>query len=71
MKQYGFEIGDMISSICGDYGVVLSVGPRPDNHGNGKIGVYALWAREQLAFWMHIDEPTIQLYTESNKGGKV
>jgi len=67
MENYRFKIGDMISSNCGDYGLVLNVGPRPDDDGTGKIGVYVLWAKESLSYWMHINEPTIQLYADINK----
>tara|TARA_R110002110_G_scaffold413872_1_gene642192 strand:- start:382 stop:582 length:201 start_codon:yes stop_codon:yes gene_type:complete len=66
MKNKRFEVGDLISSQCGDSGVVLEIGTRPDDDGTGKIGVYVLWAKEGLSFWMNLDEPTIQLNTECN-----
>ena len=67
MKKTRFKVGDMISSDCGDHGVVLNVGPRPDYDDIDKMGVYVVWAKEKLSFWMHIDEPTIQLYAEARK----
>ncbi len=66
MKKKRFEIGDMIISKCGDKGLVLKVGPRPDD-GIGKMGVYAHWVNENLSFWMDIDEPQLKLYAESKK----
>tara|TARA_R110002020_G_scaffold474479_3_gene706042 strand:- start:126 stop:335 length:210 start_codon:yes stop_codon:yes gene_type:complete len=62
MKGNRFKIGDMIISICGDYGLVLKTGPRPYNDGSGNMGVYAHWAKEKISFWMDMDEPAIELF---------
>ncbi len=62
MDNNRFKIGDIIVSICGDYGLVLKTGLRTDDAGNGKAGVYARWAKEKLSFWMDMDEPAIELF---------
>ena len=31
MKKDRFKIGDLLISDCGDYGLVLEIGPRPDD----------------------------------------
>tara|TARA_R100001244_G_scaffold110987_1_gene82032 strand:+ start:187 stop:405 length:219 start_codon:yes stop_codon:yes gene_type:complete len=64
-----FKIGDMIISICGDHGLVLKTGSRPNDDGSGKMGVYARWAKEKLSFWMDMDEPAIELFC--SKGEEV
>lgn len=64
MRKEKFKIGDLLVSDCGDHGLVLDVGPRPDDDGTGKTGVNVLWANESLAFWMNMDEPTIKLKKE-------
>ena len=74
MNCYRFKIGDMIKSskihtTVADHGIVLNVGPRPDD-GEGNLGVYAYWVSEGLAFWMNMNEPQLTLYAESNKGGR-
>jgi hypothetical protein len=74
MKSCRFNIGDMIKSskihtTVVDHGIVLDVGPRPDD-GEEKLGVYARWANEGFAFWMDMDEPQLTLYVESDKGGR-
>ena len=67
MKKNKFKIGDMISSECGDKGLVLQIGQRPDVCDIKKMGVYAHWVKEGLAFWMDIDEPQISLYAEEGE----
>ena len=66
MKNNRFKIGDIISSQCGDSGIVLGVGRRPDDN-IGKLGVYAHWTKEKLAFWMDLDEPELQLCNDLKK----
>jgi hypothetical protein len=61
MKNKRFKVGDLINSQCGDSGVILEIGPRPDDDGTEKIGIYVLWAKEGFSFWMDLEEPTIQL----------
>tara|TARA_R110000851_G_scaffold88582_1_gene193420 strand:- start:965 stop:1174 length:210 start_codon:yes stop_codon:yes gene_type:complete len=62
MNKNRFKIGDMIISTCGDHGLVLKTGTRPNDDGSGKMGVYARWAKEKLSFWMDMDEPAIELF---------
>ena len=62
MNDTRFKTGDMLISDCGDFGVVLKTGPRPDDDGNRIMGVYAHWAKEGFSFWVDMDEPTIELY---------
>jgi len=57
----------MISSECGDKGLVLKTGLRPDVGAIKKMGVYAHWVKENLAFWMDIDEPKLSLCVEKEK----
>ena len=64
MKKNRFKVGDLIKSQCGDQGLVIEVSNRPDDDGSNKLGVYALWAKGGLSFWMNLNEPTIQLHTE-------
>ena len=61
MKKNRFKIGDLLISDCGDYGMVLEIGPRPDDDGTGKMGVNVLWAKEGIPFWMNMNEPTIKI----------
>ena len=63
-----FKVGDIIQSKCGDKGLVLKTGQRPDVCDIKKMGVYAQWAKESLAFWMDMDEPQISLYAEEGEG---
>lgn len=62
-----FKIGDMIVSTCGDHGLVLQTGRRPDDDGTGKMGVYAYWAKEGLSFWLDMGEPTVELFCSKEK----
>ena len=57
-KKSRFGPGDLIKSVCGDYGVVKEVGKRPDD---GVPGVCAFWFKEGMSFWMNEDEPQIEL----------
>ena len=67
LRKNRFKIGDMIVSACGDYGLVLKTGLKPNDGGSGKMGVYAHWAKEKLSFWMDMDEPEIELYAQKEK----
>ena len=67
MKKERFKIGDMISSECGDKGLVLKIGLRPDINDIEKTGVYAHWSKEGLAFWMDMDEPGLSLIAEKER----
>ena len=64
--MYRFKIGDIISSQCGDSGIVLAIGPRPDDN-IGKLGVYAHWINEKIAFWINLDEPELQICKDFKK----
>ena len=66
MKKKRFKIGDIIKSQCGDLGIVLAVAKRPDDHLE-KLGVYAHWTKEGIAFWMDLDEPQLQLCNDLKK----
>ena len=57
-----FKPGDKIRSIDGDIGIVKEVGMRPDVR-NNILGVYAYWLKEEIAFWMDMEEPSIELYS--------
>ena len=59
-----FKAGNIIKSQCGDTGIVLKTGLRPDTDGIKKMGVYAYWVKEYLAFWMDMDEPQLSFYAE-------
>ena len=59
-----FNPGDTICSEDGDIGIVREIGLRPDVR-TETMGVYAFWLKENLAFWMDMDEPSIDHY-ESN-----
>jgi hypothetical protein len=58
------KVGNIIQSKCGDKGLVLKIGPRPDVGCIKRTGVYAHWVKENLAFWMDMDEPEISLCAE-------
>ena len=66
MKKNRFKIGDIINSTCGDCGLVLAIGPRPDDDLR-KLGVYAHWTKEGIAFWMDLNEPQLQLCNDLKK----
>ena len=66
MKKDRFNVGDIIGSPCGDYGLVLAIGPRPD-YNIGKLGVQVHWVKEKLVFWMDLDEPELQLCNDLKK----
>jgi len=66
MKKNRFKVGDIINSPCGDYGLVLTIGPRPDDN-IGKLGVQAHWVKEKLVFWMDLNEPELQLCNDLKK----
>ena len=63
-----FKAGNIIKSKCGDTGIVLKTGLRPDMGDIKKMGVYAYWVKEYLAFWMDMAEPQISLYAEEGEG---
>jgi len=66
MKKNKFEVGHIIKSDCGDTGLVLKTGMRPDVD-TEKMGVYAYWINEQFSFWMDIDEPGLSLTAEKER----
>ena len=66
MKVHKFKIGDIICSPCGDRGIILAIGSRPDKDFM-KLGVYAHWTKEGIAFWMDLDEPQLQLCNDLKK----
>ena len=61
-----FEVGNNIKSKCGDTGLVLKIGIRPDVD-TQKMGVYAYWINEKLSFWMDMDEPQLSLCAEKER----
>jgi len=61
MKKNRFKLGDKICSADGDIGIVKEIGLRPDVRIE-TMGVYAYWLKEELTFWMDLDEPSIKLY---------
>ena len=62
-----FKRGDFIKSTCGDRGIVVEVGLRPDEN---VPGFYAYWFQEAMCFWMSDDEPQISLITEKRSVDK-
>jgi len=55
MNKNRFKIGDMIVSACGDYGLVLKTGSKPNDDCGGKM------------FWMDMDEPELELFAQKEK----
>ena len=67
--QYQFKPGDLIKSNSvskfkidpdlgesfDDYGIVIKLGPRPDD-GEGRPGYLVRWAKEGMEFWIDADD---------------
>ena len=64
-----FQAGNILKSQCGDTAIVLKTGLRTDIGDIKKKGVYAYWIKEQIAFWMDMDEPQISLQAEERENG--
>jgi len=54
------KLGDRLISKDGDIGTVLKIDYRPDTQ-EQQMGIYAFWKNEKIAFWMNINEPSIEI----------